>query len=434
MVVKVGSSSLTQPSGHLDVKKLNSLVAALSAASAQGARVVLVSSGAIAAGFGPLGFESRPSDVATQQAVAAVGQGLLMAQYEAAFGRFGVRVGQILITAEDTIRAVQYRNVQRTLNRLLELGVVPIVNENDSLASNEIRFGDNDRLSALVANLVRADALVLLTDVDGLYTAPPSTPGARRIGFVPNVIDTIGDVQVAGSSSGVGTGGMVTKLDAARVAAVSGIPAVLTSATNTGPALMGDPVGTVFAPVKHRGSSRRLWIGFASDPRGALVADAGAAKAVRGGRASLLAAGVVEVHGEFSAGDPVWIDDEAGAHLARGLAGFDSEEIPQMLGRNTAQLRRFPGRRVSLTPWCTATISCWSDSSRNESRRAGRSRGLLFFSCSGFSMDGMTMADWQTFFRPYQQCGTECDSCRRFQGEGDEGRRRRRDWLRRGRT
>lgn len=176
MVVKVGSSSLTQPSGHLDVKKLNSLVAALSAASAQGARVVLVSSGAIAAGFGPLGFESRPSDVATQQAVAAVGQGLLMAQYEAAFGRFGVRVGQILITAEDTIRAVQYRNVQRTLNRLLELGVVPIVNENDSLASNEIRFGDNDRLSALVANLVRADALVLLTDVDGLYTAPPSTP------------------------------------------------------------------------------------------------------------------------------------------------------------------------------------------------------------------------------------------------------------------
>ena len=304
MVVKVGSSSLTQPSGHLDVKKLNSLVAALSAASAQGARVVLVSSGAIAAGFGPLGFESRPSDVATQQAVAAVGQGLLMAQYEAAFGRFGVRVGQILITAEDTIRAVQYRNVQRTLNRLLELGVVPIVNENDSLASNEIRFGDNDRLSALVANLVRADALVLLTDVDGLYTAPPSTPGARRIGFVPNVIDTIGDVQVAGSSSGV---------------------------------------GTVFAPVKHRGSSRRLWIGFASDPRGALVADAGAAKAVRGGRASLLAAGVVEVHGEFSAGDPVWIDDEAGAHLARGLAGFDSEEIPQMLGRNTAQLRRFLG-------------------------------------------------------------------------------------------
>ena len=187
MVVKVGSSSLTQPSGHLDVKKLNSLVAALSAASAQGARVVLVSSGAIAAGFGPLGFESRPSDVATQQAVAAVGQGLLMAQYEAALGRFGVRVGQILITAEDTIRAVQYRNVQRTLNRLLELGVVPIVNENDSLASNEIRFGDNDRLSALVANLVRADALVLLTEWKQFRL--PSWTVIRKVMANPLVID-----------------------------------------------------------------------------------------------------------------------------------------------------------------------------------------------------------------------------------------------------
>ena len=343
VVVKVGSSSLTQPSGHLDVGKLSALAAALSAAVGQGARVVLVSSGAIAAGFGPLGFDSRPTDVATQQATAAVGQGLLMAQYEMAFGRFGVRVGQILITAEDTIRAVQYRNVQRTLGRLLELGVVPIVNENDSLASNEIRFGDNDRLSALVANIVRADALVLLTDVDALYTAPPSQPGSRRIGYVPDVIAALDDVTVGGSASGVGTGGMVTKLEAARVAAVSGIPTVLTCASNAGPALMGDPVGTAFAPVKHRGSSRRLWIGFAANPRGTFVADEGASRAVRGGRASLLSAGVLEVRGEFSAGAPVGIDDESGEHLARGLAGFDSEEIPQMLGRTTVQLKRFLG-------------------------------------------------------------------------------------------
>lgn len=347
VVVKVGSSSLTQPSGHLDAGRLGALVAALSAAVRQGARVVLVSSGAIAAGFGPLGFESRPTDVATQQATAAVGQGLLMAQYEAAFGRFGVRVGQILLTAEDTIRPQQYRNVQRTLGRLLDLGVVPIVNENDSLASNEIRFGDNDRLSALVANLVRADALVLLTDVDALYTAPPSEPGSRRIEFVPDVVETLDNVRIGGSTSGVGTGGMVTKLEAARVAAASGIPTVMTCARFAGPALMGDPVGTAFAPVKQRGSSRRLWIGFAANPRGALVADVGAAAAVRGGRASLLAAGVLEVHGEFSAGDPVWIDDEAGTHLARGLAGFDSEEIPQMLGRTTTQLKRFLGEEYA---------------------------------------------------------------------------------------
>ena len=343
IVVKVGSSSLTQPSGHLDVDKLDALVGALASARLMGARVVLVSSGAIAAGFGPLGFDSRPTDVATQQAAAAVGQGLLMSCYEAAFGRYGVRVGQILITAEDTIRATQYRNVQRTLGRLLDLGVVPIVNENDSLASNEIRFGDNDRLSALVANLVRADALVLLTDVDGLYTAPPSEPGAKRIHFVPNVVDALGEVKVGGTGSKVGTGGMVTKLEAARVAAVSGIPCVLTCASNAGPAMMGDPVGTAFAPVNHRGSTRRLWIGFAAEPRGAIIVDEGAARAVRGGRASLLAAGAVEVRGSFSAGDPVWIDGEDGTHLARGLAGYDSEEMERMLGRNTTQLNRILG-------------------------------------------------------------------------------------------
>lgn len=343
MVVKVGSSSLTRSSGHLDAAKLEALVASVAANVLSGARIVLVSSGAIAAGFGPLGFAERPRDVATQQAAASVGQGLLMARYETAFARYGIRVGQILITAEDTIRAAQYRNARRTLERLLDLGVVPIVNENDALASNEIRFGDNDRLSALVANIVRADALVLLTDVDALYTAPPGRPDARRIGYVPDVIATLRDVTVGGSTSGVGTGGMVTKLEAARIAAVSGVPVVLTSVANAGPAMMGDPVGTVFAPVHDRGSSRRLWIGFAAEPRGTIVVDDGAARAVRGGRASLLAAGALEVRGEFSAGDPVWVDAEDGTHLARGLSGYDSEEIPQMLGRNTDQLKRFLG-------------------------------------------------------------------------------------------
>ena len=324
IVVKVGSSSLTEPSGHLDPQRLNALVAAIARVRLMGGRVVLVSSGAIAAGFGTLGFDKRPTDVADQQACAAVGQGLLMSQYEAAFARYGLRVGQILITVSDTIAPQQYRNVRRTLDRLLDLGAVPIINENDSLASNEIRFGDNDRLSALIANIVVADALVLLTDVDALYTAPPSEPG-----------------------SNVGTGGMVTKMEAARVAAVSGIPAVLTCASNAGPAMMGDPVGTAFAPINDRGSSRRLWIGFASHPQGTLVADSGAAKAVRGGAASLLAAGVVEVKGDFAAGDAVWVDDEQGNHLAKGLVGFDSEEIPQMLGRNTAQLKRFLGEEYA---------------------------------------------------------------------------------------
>ena len=318
IVVKVGSSSLTEPSGHLDPQRLNALVAAIARVRLMGGRVVLVSSGTIAAGFGTLGF-----------------------------ARYGLRVGQILITVSDTIAPQQYRNVRRTLDRLLDLGAVPIINENDSLASNEIRFGDNDRLSALIANIVVADALVLLTDVDALYTAPPSEPGSKRISYVPNVEDALAKVQVGGTGSNVGTGGMVTKMEAARVAAVSGIPAVLTCASNAGPAMMGDPVGTAFAPINDRGSSRRLWIGFASHPQGALVADSGAAKAVRGGAASLLAAGVVEVKGDFAAGDAVWVDDEQGNHLAKGLVGFDSEEIPQMLGRNTAQLKRFLGEEYA---------------------------------------------------------------------------------------
>lgn len=340
MVVKVGSSSLADSHGHLDRSRLLSLVGALASAAVNGARLVLVTSGAIAAGFGTLGFDERPGDVATQQATASVGQGLLMAQYETAFARYGLRVGQILITARDTTHAVQYRNARRTLCRLLDLGVIPIVNENDALASNEIRFGDNDHLSALIANIVSADALVLLTDVDALYTEPPSRPGARRIGFVPDVAAIMDQVDAQGSVSGLGTGGMSTKLEAARIAAASGMPVVLTRADLAGPALAGDQVGTLFAPIRPRGSSHRLWIKFASRPRGGYLVDQGAVKALRGGRASLLAAGARAVQGEFSAGDPVWIRDESGRQVAKGLSGYDSEEAQDMLGFNTKELRR----------------------------------------------------------------------------------------------
>jgi glutamate 5-kinase len=341
VVVKVGSSSLTTSSGHLDPAKVDAVVGPLAWIAGIDRRVVLVSSGAIAAGFGPLGLHERPRDVVTQQAAASVGQGLLMQRYETAFAAKGVRVGQILLTVDDTMHVSRYRNARRTLGRLLDLGTVPVVNENDALATNELRFGDNDRLSALVANIVRADALVLLTDVDGLYSVPPSRPNAERIAYVPDVTDESAlGVTVGQSGSKVGTGGMVTKLEAARVAASSGIPVVLTDAAHLDDALEGKATGTAFAPVSHRDTSRRLWIGFASAPRGRLTADAGAVKAVLGGRASLLAAGVVAVDGEFSAGDPVWIDDESGKHIAKGLAAYDSEEMPAMLGRSTATLKR----------------------------------------------------------------------------------------------
>lgn len=264
---------------------------------------------------------------------------------------------------------------RRTMAKLLELGVVPIVNENDALASNEIRFGDNDRLSALIANMVRADALILLTDVDALYTAPPSEPGSHRIGFVPNITELLDQVRVGGSESGVGTGGMVTKLEAARMAAVSGIPAVLTAARNAGPALMGDEVGTAFAPVKQRGSARRLWIKFAAHPRGVLVADSGAAKAVRGGRASLLAAGVLESRGDFAAGD------RCGSTTRRAIIWRAA--LPVTIPRRfricsdaTPHSCAACLARNMRTRSCTATISCSCDcrpgASRADSGHCGR--------------------------------------------------------------
>ena len=341
---------MTKPSGHLDPERLNALVAALARVRLMGRRVVLVSSGAIAAGFGSLGFDSRPTDVADQQACAAVGQGLLMAQYENAFSQYGLRVGQILITVSDTIAPQQYRNVRRTLDRLLDLGAVPIINENDSLASNEIRFGDNDRLSALIANIVVADALVLLTDVDALYTAPPSEPGSRRISYVPNVEDTLANVQVGGTGSNVGTGGMVTKMEAARVAAVSGIPAVLTCAANAGPAMMGDPVGTAFAPINDRGSSRRLWIGFAAHPqrhargrcrRFQCGTRRGSQPACRRRTRSA---------GDFAAGDAVWIDDEAGNHLAKRPRRIRFRRDPANARPQYRPAQAFPRRRIRPPP------------------------------------------------------------------------------------
>src|SRR5918994_4302704 len=231
LVVKVGSSSLTTAAGGLDPARLERLVEALAARRSAGTQLVLVSSGAIAAGLSPLALPARPRDLATQQAAASVGQMLLVERYATAFGRAGLIVGQVLLTADDLIRRAHYRNAHRTLERLLSLGVVPVVNENDAVATEEIRFGDNDRLAALVAHLVRADALVLLTDVDGLHDAPPSRPGARRIPLV-NDLAEVAAVEVSASGSSVGTGGMVTKLESVRIATGAGVPAVLTLTAN----------------------------------------------------------------------------------------------------------------------------------------------------------------------------------------------------------
>jgi glutamate 5-kinase len=338
VVVKVGSSSLTGDDGRLDVDALRALVAVLARRRLDGGEIVLVTSGAIASGLAPLGFAVRPRDLATQQATASVGQGLLIARYTEAFAGHGLRVGQVLLTSEDTVRRTHYRNAQRALERLLALGVVPVVNENDTVATDEIRFGDNDRLAALVSHLVRADALVLLSDVDGLYDGPPTRPGARQISLVRGPAD-LADVVIGGRGSRLGTGGMVTKLASVAIATGSGVPVILTSADRVDEALAGEPVGTWFAATGRRRSTRMLWLEHAATTRGRLVLDDGAVRAVVERRTSLLPAGILAVEGDFDSGEPVELVTTDGAVVARGLVAFASAELPDLLGRSTRELR-----------------------------------------------------------------------------------------------
>ena len=341
IVVKVGSSSLTTAAGGLDADRVDALVDVLARhAVTAGREIVLVSSGAIAAGLAPLGLAKRPRDLARQQAAASVGQGLLVARYTASFARYGRRVGQVLLTSDDTSRRAHYRNAYRTLDQLLSMGAVPVVNENDTVATDEIRFGDNDRLAALVAHLVRADLLVLLSDVDGLYDGNPATPGSCKIAEVRDPAELAGiDIGSAGSA-GVGTGGMVTKVEAARIAAGAGVPVVLTSAVHAADALAGRATGTYFHPTGRRAAGRLLWLAHASAPVGALTLDDGAVRAVVERRTSLLPAGVAGVEGDFTAGDPVELRDTRGRAVARGLVNFDAKELPRLLGRSTHELAR----------------------------------------------------------------------------------------------
>ncbi len=339
IVVKVGSSSLTTIRGGISERALAALVDTLADRANAGAEIVLVSSGAIAAGLAPLGLERRPKDLATQQAAASVGQGLLMARYTQAFGAHGVTVSQVLLTADDLVRRTQYANAHRALEKLLHLGVVPVVNENDTVATHEIRFGDNDRLAALVAHLVHADALVLLSDVDAVYTGPPSE-GGERIEHVRGAHDLEGVRIGSAGKAGVGTGGMATKVEAAAIAAGSGIPALVTSTAAAGRALAGEDVGTWFSVNGRRKPVRLLWLAHLAATRGTLVLDDGAVRAVRDRHRSLLPAGVTSVAGDFEAGDPVELADSAGTVVARGLVNFSAGEMPAMLGRSTKDLGR----------------------------------------------------------------------------------------------
>ena len=338
LVVKVGSAALTSAAGGLDSARLDLLVDALAGRVAAGSQLVLVSSGAIAAGLAPLRLRRRPRDLPTQQAAASVGQQLLAQRYAESFHRHGLTVGQILLTSDDVVRRAHYRNAQRAFAKLLGLGVVPVVNENDTVATEEIRFGDNDRLAALVAHLVGADALILLSDVDALYTGDPRRSGSEPLREIPDtsILDAI---EIAASSSDVSTGGMASKLTAVLVATGAGIPVLLAGAADAAAALATQiTVGTAFAPAPRRTSARLFWLRHAAHPAGTLVLDAGAVTAVVQRRKSLLPAGIIGVAGDFCSGDVVDLAGPDGTVVARGFVAHDAVELPAVLGRSLAEL------------------------------------------------------------------------------------------------
>ena len=336
VVVKIGTTALTTESGLFDAGRLAQLADAIESRMKAGSDVVIVSSGAIAAGIEPLGLSRRPTDLATKQAAASVGQVALVNAWSSAFGRYHRTVGQVLLTAHDISMRVQHTNAQRTLDRLRALHAVAIVNENDTVATNEIRFGDNDRLSALVAHLVGADALVLLSDIDGLYDSDPRKGDARFIAEVggPDDLDGV----VAGQGSRLGTGGMASKLSSALLAADAGVPVLLAAATDAGAALSDASVGTVFAPRPDRMSARRFWVRYAAEAAGALTLDAGAVRAVVKQRRSLLPAGVTAVSGRFFGGDVVELRGPDEEMVARGVVAYDAAELATMIGRSTTEL------------------------------------------------------------------------------------------------
>ena len=336
IVVKIGTTALTDAAGLFDTDRLAALADAIEERMKSGSDVVIVSSGAIAAGIEPLGLNRRPTDLATKQAAASVGQVALVNAWSAAFAKYGRTVGQVLLTAHDISQRVQHTNAARTLDRLRALHAVAIVNENDTVATNEIRFGDNDRLSALVAQLVGADALVLLSDIDGLYDSDPRKGDARFIAEVAGPDDL--DGVIAGQGSRLGTGGMASKLSAALLAADAGVSVLLAAAADAAAALTDASVGTVFAPRSTRMSARRFWVRYAAEASGALMLDEGAVRAVVKQRRSLLPAGITGLSGKFFGGDVVELRGPDTELVARGVVAYDAAELATMIGHSTSDL------------------------------------------------------------------------------------------------
>ncbi|WP_315789710.1 glutamate 5-kinase [Fischerella sp. JS2] len=344
IVVKIGTSSLTQPeTGQLAISTIATLAETLSHLRRQGHQVILVSSGAVGVGCARLGLTERPKAIALKQAVAAVGQGRLIRVYDDLFTTLQQPIAQVLLTRSDLVQRSRYLNVYNTFKELLELGVIPVVNENDTVAVEELKFGDNDTLSALVASLVHADWLFLLTDVDRLYSADPRfVPDAQPIALVSSIKE-LEELQVQTGTQGSqwGTGGMVTKISAARIATAAGVRTVITEGKcpqNIEKILQGEPIGTHFQPHLEPTSARKRWIAYGLVPSGKLYLDEGAVVAISQAGKSLLAAGVTALAGEFDAQDAVVLCDSKGNEIARGIVNYSKAELQQICGRHSSEI------------------------------------------------------------------------------------------------
>ncbi len=340
-MVKVGTGTLTGQDGRFDRDNCERLAAEI-ASAARPRRLVLVSSGAIALGAERMGLGrgGKPWDIATKQAAAAVGQPHLMAEWGRALGARGLQTAQVLLTAEDLASRKRFLNARRTFSRLLERRVVPVVNENDTVAVDEIKVGDNDSLAALVASCVEADLVAMLTDVEGLYDRDPRQPGARLIHEVPRITAEV-ERAAGGAGSERSTGGMITKMKAARRLATHGVATALLSGRRPGALaalLAGEAVGTFFPPAAERLSGRKGWLALAAKGRGTILVDAGARRALLTQGRSLLPSGVRSVAGHFGVGDPVDIAVERGRPFARGLAGYGADEVRRIAGLKTGEI------------------------------------------------------------------------------------------------
>jgi glutamate 5-kinase len=339
VIIKIGSRLLAEDT--------DGRVAALAAEARllrdRGVDVVIVTSGAIALGWRRLGYTEKPRTIPALQAAAAVGQGHLIHAWQRALAAHGLAAGQVLLTHDDVRNRRRYLNARLALSELLHAGAVPVINENDTVSVDEIKFGDNDRLAALCTSLIEADALVILTDVDGLHDGNPAA-GARLIGEVRDIDKEA--VVVAGGATGDGTGGMASKVQAAHIAGRFGVVTVVASGRRPHPVssiLDGADAGTVFWPSVSRLQSRKHWIAYALKPTGTLVVDAGARRALVEGKKSLLPSGVRRIEGRFGAGDPVRVVDEAGAEFARGLCAFDADEVEKIAGRRSSEVAALLG-------------------------------------------------------------------------------------------